>query len=65
MYRWEGIIPPYFILKTFKLMLDTKHKLCYIIDTTKQGNTYKEVTQNGKKVYNNYTQNTSLQRRPL
>lgn len=27
-------------------MIDTKHNLCYIIDTTKQGNTYKEEIQN-------------------
>ena len=29
LYVQVGIIPPYFILKTFKLMLDNKTKTCY------------------------------------
>lgn len=41
MYRWV-LSHLILFLKTFKFVLDTKHKSCYIIDTTKQGSTYKE-----------------------
>ena len=50
MYRWV-LSHLILFLKTFKFVLDTKHKSCYIIDTTKQGSTYKEEMKMNNKEY--------------